>query len=63
MKKIVSISGGKSSAYILANYSSDYAVFSLVRTNDKDCLYPDTKIRQIVSDKIGKEFIGTLEQD
>ena len=63
MKKIVSISGGKSSAYILANYPSDYAVFSLVRTDDIDCLYPDKKIRQIVSDKIGKEFIGTLEQD
>jgi hypothetical protein len=63
MKKVVSISGGKSSAYILANYPSDYAVFSLVRTNDKNCLYPDKKIRQIVSDKIGKEFIGTLEQD
>ena len=63
MKKVVSISGGKSSAYILANYPSDYAVFSLVRTNDKSCIYPDKKIRQIVSDKIGKEFIGTLEQD
>ena len=63
MKKVVSISGGKSSAYILANYPSDYAVFSLVRTDDKDCLYPDKKIRQIVSDKIGKEFIGTIEQD
>ena len=63
MKKVVSISGGKSSGYILANYPNDYAVFSLVRTDDKNCLYPDKKIRQIVSDKIGKEFIGTLEQD
>ena len=63
MKTVVSVSGGKSSAYILANYPSDYAVFSLVTTNDKNCLYPDKKIRQIVSDKIGKEFIGTLEQD
>jgi hypothetical protein len=63
MKRVVSVSGGKSSAYILANYPNDYAVFSLVRTDDKNCLYPDKKIRQIVSDKIGKEFIGTLEQD
>ena len=63
MKKVVSISGGKSSAYILANYPSDYAVFSLVRTSDKDCLYPDKKLRQMVSDKIGQEFIGTLEDD
>ena len=63
MKKVVSVSGGKSSAYILANYPTDFAVFSLVRTDDKDCLYPDKKIRQIVSDKIGEEFVGTLEQD
>ena len=63
MKRVVSISGGKSSAYILANYPSDYAVFSLVRTNEKRCLYPDSGIRKIVSDKIGMEFIGTLEMD
>ena len=49
MKTIVSISGGKSSAYILANYPSDYAVFSLVRTDDINCLYPDAGIRKIVS--------------
>ena len=63
MKKVVSVSGGKTSSYIFANYPSDHAVFSLVTTNDKECLYPDKKIRQIVSDKIGKEFIGTLEMD
>ena len=63
MKRVVSVSGGKSSAYILANYPSDYAVFSLVRTNDKSCLYPDSGIRKIVSDKIGADFIGTLEDD
>ena len=63
MKTVNSISGGKTSAYIAANYPADYNVFSLVRTNDKNCLYPDAKIRQIVSDKIGQEFIGTLEQD
>ena len=63
MKKVVSISGGKSSAYIFANYPSDYAIFSLVTTNDVKCIYPDKKIRQMVSDKIGKEFIGTLEQN
>lgn len=63
MTTVNSISGGKTSAYIAANYPADYNIFSLVRTNDKNCLYPDAKIRQIVSDKIGKEFIGTLEQD
>ena len=62
-KTVNSLSGGKSSSYIAANYPADYNVFALVRTNDKSCLYPDKKIRQIVSDKIGIEFIGTLEQD
>ncbi len=63
MKTVNSISGGKTSAYIAANYKADYNVFSLVRTNDKNCMYPDVKVRQLVSDKLGKEFIGTLEDD
>ena len=63
MKTITSISGGKTSAYLAANYPSDYNVFALVRTDDKSCMYPDKKLRQVVSDKIGNEFIGTLEDD
>jgi hypothetical protein len=63
MKTVNSLSGGKTSAYIAANYPADYNVFALVRTGDKNCLFPDAKIRQIVSDKIGQEFIGTLEDD
>ena len=63
MKTVNSVSGGKTSAFIAANYPADYNVFSLVRTNNKECIYPDKKLRQIVSDKIGVEFIGTLEQD
>mgnify|MGYP003129323772 CR=1 FL=1 len=63
MKTINSISGGKTSAYLAANYPAEYNVFALVRTNDKKCIYPDAKVRQMVSDKIGKEFIGTLEDD
>jgi len=63
MITVNSISGGKTSAYIAANYKADYNVFALVRTDDKKCIFPDKKIRQIVSDKIGKEFIGTLEMD
>lgn len=58
-----SLSGGKTSSYIAANYPADYNVFALVTTTDKNCIYKDKKIRQIVSDKIGKEFIGTLEDD
>jgi len=63
MITVNSLSGGKTSSYIAANYPADYNIFSLVRTDDKKCLFPDSKIRQIVSDKIGHEFIGTLEED
>jgi hypothetical protein len=63
MKTFNSISGGKTSAYLEANYPSDYRAFSLVRTNDPNCKYKDAKLRQMVSDKIGIEFIGTLEDD
>ena len=63
MKTVNSLSGGKTSSYIAVNYPADYNVFSLVRTNDKLCQYPDKKVRQIVSDLIGCEFVGTTEQD
>jgi hypothetical protein len=63
MITVNSVSGGKTSAYIAANYKADYNVFSLVRTSDKKCLFPDAKLRQEVSDRIGTEFIGTLEDD
>jgi len=63
MITVNSISGGKTSSFIAKNYPANYNIFSLVRTNDKECIYPDKKIRQIVSDKIGVDFIGTLEQD
>jgi hypothetical protein len=63
MISVNSLSGGKTSAYISANYPADYNIFSLVRTDDKNCLFPDAKTRQIVSDRIGREFIGTLEED
>ena len=58
-----SLSGGKTSAYIAANYPADYNVFALVRTDDINCKFPDEKVRQMVSDRIGTEFIGTLEED
>lgn len=63
MKTVNSLSGGKTSAYIAAKYPADYNIFALVRTNDPRVLFPDAKVRQIVSDKIGREFIGTLEED
>ena len=57
MKTVNNVSGGRTSAYLAAHYPADYNLFALVRTNDKDCLYPDAKLRQIVSDKIGVEFM------
>jgi hypothetical protein len=63
VKTVNCLSGGKTSSYIGANYKSDYNVFALVRTNEIRCIFPDKKIRQIVSDKLGLEFIGTLEDD
>jgi len=63
MKTFNSISGGQTSAYLEANYPSDYRAFALVRTNDINCKHPDKKLRQMVSDRLGIEFIGTLEDD
>lgn len=63
MKTLNSLSGGKTSSYLAVHYPADYNVFALVRTNDQNCLFPDPKVRQIVSDKIGQDFIGTLEMD
>ena len=63
MITINSVSGGKTSAYIAANYDSDYNLFSLVTTESEECRFKDESLRQKVSDRIGKEFIGTLEDD
>ena len=63
MKTVNSISGGKTSAYLAKHYPADYNLFALVRTSDKNCLFPDAKLRQMVSDKLGVDFIGTLEED
>ena len=63
MKTVNTISGGKTSAYIAAHYPANYNVFALVRIEDRNCLFPDKKIRQIVEDKIQAPFIGTAEDD
>lgn len=63
MKTVNSLSGGKTSSYVGVHFPADYNIFCLVRTNDKNCLFPDKKVRQVVSDKIGVEFVGTLEMD
>lgn len=66
MKTVNSISGGKTSAYIAKHYPADINIFSLVRIEDTDNLWmkgKDEKTRQLISDKLGKEFIGTAEMD
>lgn len=63
MKTLNSLSGGKTSSYIAANYPANYDVFSLVRIEDKNCKFPDEKIRKEVEDRIQAPFIGTAEDD
>jgi len=63
LKTVNSLSGGKTSSYIAANYPADYDVFALVRTDDTNCQFPDKKLRQEVEDRIQKPFVGTLEDD
>jgi hypothetical protein len=66
MKTVNSISGGKTSSYIAKHFPADINIFSLVRIEDTDNLWmkgKDEKTRQLVSDKLGKEFIGTAEMD
>jgi hypothetical protein len=63
MKKINSLSGGKTSSYIAANYPADYDVFSLVRIEDENCRFKDEKIRKEVEDRIQAPFVGTAEDD
>lgn len=66
MKTVNSISGGKTSSYIAKHFPADINIFSLVRIEDKDNFWmkgKDEKTRQLVSDKLGCEFIGTAEMD
>jgi hypothetical protein len=63
MKTVTSVSGGQTSAYVAANYPSDYLLFSLVRIEDTKCKFPDEKLRQEVEDRIQKPFIATAEDD
>lgn len=63
MKTINSLSGGKTSSYVAANYPADYNVFSLVRTNDIASKFKDEKIRKLVEDRLQASFISTAEDD
>ena len=58
-----SLSGGKTSSYLAANYPADYDVFALVRIEHEQSKFPDKKIRQEVEDRIQAPFIATAEDD
>ena len=61
--KVNSLSGGKTSSYIAANYPADYDVFSLVRIEHQESKFKDKKIRREVEDRIQAPFIATAEDD
>lgn len=63
MKNVTSVSGGRTSAYLAANYPADECVFALVRIEDQRCRFPDEAIRRHVEDRIGVDFIATAEDD
>ncbi len=63
LKTVNLISGGKTSAYIAANYPADYNVFSLVRIEHEKSKIKDKKIIQEIEDRIQAPFIATAEDD
>ena len=63
MITVNSLSGGKTSSYIAANYPADYDVFALVRIEHQASKFPDKKIRKEVEDRIQAPFIATAEDD
>jgi hypothetical protein len=63
MKTVNSISGGKTSSFLDVHYPADYSLFALITVNDTNLKPKDKALIKIVSDKIGKEFIGTVESD
>lgn len=63
MITVNSLSGGKTSSYIAANYPAEYDVFALVRIEHEQSKFPDKKIRQEVEDRIQAPFIATAEDD
>jgi diphthamide synthase (EF-2-diphthine--ammonia ligase) len=63
MQTINSLSGGKTSSYMAVHYPADYNIFALVTIEDVNCQPKDKSLVQKISDKIGKEFIATAEDD
>lgn len=58
-----SLSGGKTSSYMAANYPTEHNLFALIRIEANYCKPKDKTIVKYVSDKIGMDFIATAESD
>ena len=63
MKTINSVSGGKTSSYLAKHYPADYNIFALVKIDDIKSKPKDEKLIQLISDKIGEDFIASAESD
>jgi hypothetical protein len=63
MKIINSLSGGKTSSYMAVHYPANYNIFALVTIEDANCQPADKELIKYVSEKIGKDFIATAEDD
>jgi hypothetical protein len=69
MKKVNSLSGGKTSSYLAVKYPADYNVFSVVCLDDAKCAPKDKSLALYANEKLEKfhsqygEFIATAEDD
>jgi 3'-phosphoadenosine 5'-phosphosulfate sulfotransferase (PAPS reductase)/FAD synthetase len=63
MKTVNSLSGGKTSSYLAMHYPADYNLFALITVEDNKLTPKDSQLVKKFSDKIGKDFIGTVESD
>lgn len=63
MKTVNSLSGGKTSSYMAYHYPADYNLFACVLVNDENCTPKDKFFTKAISDKLGRDFIGTAESD
>jgi 3'-phosphoadenosine 5'-phosphosulfate sulfotransferase (PAPS reductase)/FAD synthetase len=63
MITVNSLSGGKTSSYMAVHCPADKNVFALVLIDDPKCSPKDKGLIQKVSDKLGRDFIATAEDD
>lgn len=63
MLTVNSLSGGRSSSYMAVHYPADKNLFALVLLDDPKCSPKDKILIKKISDKLGREFIATAEDD